>query len=257
MTGQNPRQSKYLLRVSSRVKFIISEVLHREIHDPRIGFLTVLAVEPTEDLKEAKVFVSVLGSQADKAKAQRALESATGFIQRRVAQGLKTRNTPALRFLFDDSQDKASRLEALIRKATHEDRETQMAKKPPKKPVSPEDSRSEKPSKKPGKKDRAEFDEEGEDAETEKVEDKSSDAKDEDFEADFEADADAEADVGETAIEEEEAVEEEYEEDLDEEDEDDDFLDDDEDEEEEEEDDFEEKDGDKYDEEYQPDEEDR
>ena len=106
------------------MRFIISQVIQRELNDPRIGFLTVLRVEPTEDLKEANVYVSVLGSAADRSKAQRALDRARGFIQREVGRNLTTRNTPALRFVFDDSQDKISRIESLIQKASQEDRES-------------------------------------------------------------------------------------------------------------------------------------
>lgn len=137
--------------MASRIKFLVAEVIRRELHDPRLGFITVLDVEPTEDLKEAKVYVSVLGSKGDRSKAQHALESARGFIQREVGRNLSTRNTPVLRFVFDDSQDKVSRIEALLEKAkSGGSREETMAKKPSKKPEKPESDKPEKEGAKKG-----------------------------------------------------------------------------------------------------------
>jgi ribosome-binding factor A len=119
------------------MKFVISQVIQRELNDPRIGFITVLDVEPTEDVKEARVRVSVFGPAGARSKAEHALLGAKGFIQRELGRSLRTRNTPNLRFVFDDAQDKASRIGALIQKASQEDREITMAKKPSKKPNKP------------------------------------------------------------------------------------------------------------------------
>ena len=74
--------------------------------DPRIGLVTVLDVEPTEDLKEAKIYVSVLGTQADASKTKHALDDAAGYIQREVGRNLETRNTPTLRFVFDEPDER-------------------------------------------------------------------------------------------------------------------------------------------------------
>jgi ribosome-binding factor A len=110
------------------MKFLISQVILRELNDPRLGLITILGVEPTEDLKEAKVYVSVFGSPGDRSKAEHALAQAKGFIQNEVGKNLETRNTPVLRFVFDDSQDKLKRIEALIEKVHQESRETQNGK---------------------------------------------------------------------------------------------------------------------------------
>ncbi len=106
------------------MKFLLSQVLQNEVSDPRIGFLTVLDVEPTVDLKEAKVYLSILGGEGDRSKAEHALASARGYIQREVGKGLETRNTPVLRFVFDDSRDQVARLESLIDETAREGRET-------------------------------------------------------------------------------------------------------------------------------------
>jgi len=115
--------SRRVQRLASRIKFIISQVIQRELKDPRLGLITVLGVEPTEDLKEARVYVSVFGSAADRSKAEHMLESARGFIQREVGKNLETRNTPVLRFVLDDSHDKVARIEKLIQKVSQENRE--------------------------------------------------------------------------------------------------------------------------------------
>ena len=96
------------------MKFLVSEVLQRELNDPRVGFVTVLEVEPTVDLREAKVTVSVLGSAGEISKTLHALEDATGYIQRLVGKGLQLRNTPRLRFVLDEHVDRQARIESIL-----------------------------------------------------------------------------------------------------------------------------------------------
>jgi len=117
MGGKEAQPSRRILKVASRIKFLISHIILRDLRDPRIGLITVLDVKPTEDLKEAKVYVSVFGSPGDCSKAKHALEQAKGFIQHEVGKNLETRNTPILQFVFDESQDKVSRIEALIQES--------------------------------------------------------------------------------------------------------------------------------------------
>ncbi|MBN1444385.1 MAG: 30S ribosome-binding factor RbfA [Planctomycetes bacterium] len=114
--------SRHLLRVASRIKFLVSSVLQREMKDPRLGFITLLKVEPTEDFKEAKVYFSVLGSPGDRSKTLHALEDARGFIQKKIAKNLRLRNIPQLRFILDEPEDKLARIEKLIEKV-HEEKE--------------------------------------------------------------------------------------------------------------------------------------
>lgn len=122
--AERSKPSRRIQRIASRMKFLVSQVLQRELSDPRIGFVTVLEVEPTEDMKEAKVYLSLLGSQGDRTRTEHALESARGFIQREIGKNLRTRNTPHLRFIFDETRDKVARLEALIDETAQEDRES-------------------------------------------------------------------------------------------------------------------------------------
>lgn len=122
--AERSKPSRRIQRIASRMKFLVSQVLQRELSDPRIGFVTVLEVEPTEDMKEAKVYLSLLGSPGDRTRTEHALESARGFIQREIGKNLRTRNTPHLRFIFDETRDKVARLEALIDETAQEDRES-------------------------------------------------------------------------------------------------------------------------------------
>lgn len=218
-----PRLSRRLGRVASRIKFLVAEVIRRELNDPRIGFITVLDVEPTEDLKEAKVYVSVLGSKGDRSKAQHALESARGFIQREVGRNLSTRNTPVLRFIFDDSQDKVSRIEALLEQVkSGGSREETMAKKPSKKPERPESDKPEKGGAKKGEgkgKHAFDEDEELEDLDLDEGEDlgvEEDEGLGEEVEEEEEEGFEEEEDIGEFDEEEEEEEEEEEYEDIDE-----------------------------------------
>jgi ribosome-binding factor A len=102
------------------MRFLVSHVLHNEVRDPRLGFVTVLGVELTLDLKEAKVRISVLGSDADRSKCMHALTNATGFIQSRVGRSLNLRNTPAIRFVMDDGQDSIARIENILQRVKKE-----------------------------------------------------------------------------------------------------------------------------------------
>ena len=99
----------------------IAQILQRELKDPRIGFITVLGVDPTEDLKEAIVRVSLMGSDSEQRTTMRGLEAARGYIQNLLATRVRLRNTPQLRFVQDDSIKKAMEMETLLRKAGEED----------------------------------------------------------------------------------------------------------------------------------------
>jgi ribosome-binding factor A len=75
--------------------------------------VTVTAVDTTPDLRAAKMFVSVLGSEEDIATTLRGLQSSHGFLQRRVAEELHLKHTPTLEFVFDDTTQRADRINRL------------------------------------------------------------------------------------------------------------------------------------------------
>src|SRR5437763_1840327 len=80
---------------------IISVLLQREMRDPRIGFVTVTQVEVTQDLKYARVFVSVLGSSEEQRDTMAALASGRGFMRRELASRMEIRAVPELQFKLD------------------------------------------------------------------------------------------------------------------------------------------------------------
>jgi len=95
------------------IKEAITEALARDVSDPRLGFVTITGVEPSPDFAVATVFVTAL-NKAQREPSLRALESARGLLQRKVGQALQTRQTPHLEFVYDDTEDRARRIERLI-----------------------------------------------------------------------------------------------------------------------------------------------
>lgn len=109
-------------QVNSLIRQEISQLLQRQVNDPRLGdFIAVTEVSTSPDLKYAKVFVSRIGSEKEKQEALSALASASGFFRRELAKRLKLRNIPALSFHWDDSIERGDRLSRLIDQVTSEE----------------------------------------------------------------------------------------------------------------------------------------
>lgn len=103
-----------LRRVDEAVREVLSEAVTKEIKDPRVGFVTVTAVQTSSDLRHARVFISVLGDEGVRERSLHGLRSAHGFLQRRVADELRIKHTPTLDFVYDDTIDRGMRIEALL-----------------------------------------------------------------------------------------------------------------------------------------------
>ena len=108
MTGERMR------RVDEAMREVLSDAITSEIKDPRVGFVTVTAVETSPDLRHARVFVSVLGVEPVRRRSMDGLQSAHGYLQRRVASELRLKNTPTLQFLYDESADRSMRIAELL-----------------------------------------------------------------------------------------------------------------------------------------------
>ena len=106
--------SDRMRRVDEAVREVLSGAITSELKDPRVGFVTVTAVETSPDLRHARVFVSVLGDDAQRRRSLDGLRSAHGFLQRRVATELRIKHTPTLDFVYDDSADRGLRIAELI-----------------------------------------------------------------------------------------------------------------------------------------------
>jgi ribosome-binding factor A len=92
----------------------ISDILRTRVKDPRLGFVTITDVELTKDLRIAKVFFSVLGSETERAESIKALESARAFIQLEVGSRIRLKFLPQLLFRLDTSIEYGARIETLI-----------------------------------------------------------------------------------------------------------------------------------------------
>lgn len=104
-----------ITRISEEIKREISSLIQNELKDPRLPKLvSVTSVNVTKDLKYAKVYVSVLGSEEDKKNAIEALRSAGGFIRREVGHRMQIRHTPELHFEIDNSIEHGAYISRLI-----------------------------------------------------------------------------------------------------------------------------------------------
>lgn len=106
-------------RLNERLKELIGELILRRIKDPRIGLVTITSASVAPDLTTAKVYFSVMGDENARAETKKGLESAKGFLRRTIGRELKLRQVPDLRFVYDDSLDRAMRIERAI-KEIHE-----------------------------------------------------------------------------------------------------------------------------------------
>lgn len=105
----------HIERVNSLLRQTLSELLQREVKDPRLGgFITITAVDTSADMKHAKVYVSSLGGDDDRQEILGALTTAAGFLRREMAASLKLRRIPQLAFQWDDSIERGDRLLRLI-----------------------------------------------------------------------------------------------------------------------------------------------
>lgn len=102
-------------RVAEEIRKEIATMLFEEIHDPRIGFVTITKVAVSKDLRQAKVYFSMMGDEKEKTKTMEGLQSAGGYIKREVGKRLKLRHFPDIIFKFDDSLEYASRIEKIIK----------------------------------------------------------------------------------------------------------------------------------------------
>lgn len=113
-------------RMNGEVQRVLSRIIAQDIKDPRIHPMTsVVSVDVTPDLKYAKVYVSVLGSQEEKESTGIGLKSAASHIRSRLAKNLNLRNTPELTFVIDDSIEYGVNMSRRIDELNHPEQEDQ------------------------------------------------------------------------------------------------------------------------------------
>jgi ribosome-binding factor A len=117
MKGSNRRPEQ----VAETLRQVVTDALMREVRDPRVGFVTVTAVQVTNDLSHATVMVSVPGDEAARERAIAGLRSAAGFLRSRVAKTLTTRTVPELHFELDRGLAHAARIDELLNEIRREE----------------------------------------------------------------------------------------------------------------------------------------
>ncbi len=110
----NPRRQA---RLSSLIEQIVSELLQRQIKDPRVhGLVSVTRVEVSQDISHAKIYVSVMGSEEERRETMRALEHARGFVRSRLGDELTIRHVPEVQFVLDRSLEQGDQVLAILNK---------------------------------------------------------------------------------------------------------------------------------------------
>jgi ribosome-binding factor A len=109
--------SPRVVKLADQIKVIVAEMLERRVKDPRLGFVTVTDVRLTGDSREATVFYTVLGSDAEWAGTAAALHSATGLIRSQVGKQLGMKFTPTIEFVPDAVPENARQIEDLLAQA--------------------------------------------------------------------------------------------------------------------------------------------
>ena len=101
-------------RVDEAIRQVLGDAVAAELKDPRVGFVTVTDVRTSADLRHARVYVSVLGDAEQRQATLAGLRSAHGYLQGKVASELHLKRTPTLELCYDDTTDRALRVDALI-----------------------------------------------------------------------------------------------------------------------------------------------
>jgi ribosome-binding factor A len=103
------------LRVAEQLKSILSEILREDVKDPRIGFTSIVDVEVSGDLRHAKIYISVYGSDEERTETLQTIRNASGFIRTELGQRVRLRHIPELTFLLDKSMERGQRIEQLLK----------------------------------------------------------------------------------------------------------------------------------------------
>ncbi len=103
-------------RVAAEIQAAVADLLTRgDIHDPRVGFITITGVKVSPDLSVAQVYYSMMGTDEQKAQTQQGLDAAKGFVRREVTKKVKLRISPEVFFTFDGSLEEGDKIERLLK----------------------------------------------------------------------------------------------------------------------------------------------
>lgn len=116
-------ERRRVARVSTLIQRTLSDIIQRELKDPRVSFCTVSQVEVSSDLRYADIKVSIVGDQKQKQDAITGLKRATGFLRREVAQRIGLRHAPELRFEVDEAVERLMQIDRLLKQVHAEEKQ--------------------------------------------------------------------------------------------------------------------------------------
>lgn len=114
-------KSQRLMRIEHEIVRELSEIVHEELKDPRLGFVTITGCDISPDLRSARVFASPMGDHRVARETMKGLQSASGFLSSALGKRMRTRRTPALTFVRDDSIARGVRVTNIIDEVRRED----------------------------------------------------------------------------------------------------------------------------------------
>ena len=112
-------------RVGGQIQRELAQIIQQELRDPRLGFVTISAVDLSKDMVHAKVFITLMNPDQDVEETLKLLNKASGFLRRGLGKRIQLRVLPELHFIYDSSVDEGARISALLDAvaAEREDRE--------------------------------------------------------------------------------------------------------------------------------------
>ena len=125
MQGSGSRAEK----IADHIKDQVSQLLAFEVKDPAVGLLTVTHVKMTSDMGLAHVYYTIIGDELERRKTERALDRATPFVRRRLAEDMNMRRAPDVKFHYDENLERQERVETLLRQIASERAEREASEK--------------------------------------------------------------------------------------------------------------------------------
>lgn len=107
--------SKRAEKIAETIHETVSSILSRGLNDPRIGFVTIIAVEVNDDLSLARIYFTVIGDDDSKKNSEIGLNSAKGFIRKELGRVLTIRHLPEIVFKYDHSQEYGNRIDSILK----------------------------------------------------------------------------------------------------------------------------------------------
>lgn len=107
-------------RVAEQMKKELGDILSRKIKDPRVGFVTVTDISLTNDLQQAKVYVSVFGTEKEKEDSLLGLAKASGFVRSEIGKRIRLRKVPEIIFEFDEAHEYGNHIDSILRELNKE-----------------------------------------------------------------------------------------------------------------------------------------